>query len=113
MSEIIPILVVFGVLAFVVAVRRRQSGPRGLRPRPGHGAAFIAPPAANPPALRLLPLPGDIGLVAAREFRERVRGRVFRIGTLLVLVIVSAAIVIPTLIGSKGDHPAGRRRRDR
>ena len=102
MSDIIPILVVFGVLAFVIAVRRRQSGPRGLRPPPGHGAAFIAPPAANPPALRLLPLPGDIGLVAAREFRERVRGRIFRIGTLLVLVIVSAAIVIPTLIGSKG-----------
>ena len=36
-----------------------------------------------------------------REFRERTRGRVFRVGTLLVLAIVSAAIVIPTLLGSK------------
>ncbi len=58
-----------------LVVRDRGDGAaslvaRGLRPRPGHGAAFIAPPAANPPALRLLPLPGDIGLVAARELRD-------------------------------------------
>ncbi|HEV3211806.1 MAG TPA: ABC transporter permease [Acidimicrobiales bacterium] len=36
-------------------------------------------------------------LVAARELRERVRGRPFRIGTALILLAVAAAIVIPIL----------------
>jgi ABC-2 type transport system permease protein len=40
---------------------------------------------------------GDVALVAAREVRERVRGRVFRVGTLLILAGVAAAIIIPTL----------------
>ena len=40
---------------------------------------------------------GDIGLVAARELRERTRGRIYRIGTLLILAVVAAAIIIPTL----------------
>jgi ABC-2 type transport system permease protein len=40
---------------------------------------------------------GDVGTVAAREIRERVRGRIFRVGTLIMLAAVSAAIVIPTL----------------
>ena len=74
-------------------MRRFGRGPGASRPW------SRGPP--PPPALRLLPLPGEVGLVAAREFRERTRGRVFRVGTLLVLAIVSAAIVIPTLLGSK------------
>ena len=44
---------------------------------------------------------GDVGLVAAREVRERVRGRVFRIGTIVILVVVAAAIVIPTVHNSR------------
>ena len=51
--------------------------------------------------MRLLPLPGDVGLVAARELRERVRGRAFRIGTLLILAVIAAAIVIPAARGDK------------
>ncbi len=39
----------------------------------------------------------SVALVAAREIRERVRGRIFRVGTLIILVIVAAAIVIPSL----------------
>ncbi len=39
----------------------------------------------------------SIALVAAREVRERVRGKIFRVGTLIILAIVAAAIVIPTL----------------
>jgi ABC-2 type transport system permease protein len=46
---------------------------------------------------------GEVGLVAGREIKERVRGRIFRIGTLIILVAVAAAIVIPTLhSGSSG-----------
>jgi ABC-2 type transport system permease protein len=40
---------------------------------------------------------GDTGLVAMREIRERVRGRVFRVGTGLILLAVAAAIVIPAI----------------
>jgi len=42
-------------------------------------------------------LSSDVGLVAAREVRERVRGKIFRVGTLLILAVVAAAIVIPRL----------------
>jgi ABC-2 type transport system permease protein len=38
-----------------------------------------------------------VGLVASREVRERLRGRVFRVGTVLILAVVGAAIVIPAL----------------
>ena len=40
---------------------------------------------------------GEVGMVASREVRERVRSRIFRIGTLIILVAVAAAVVIPTL----------------
>lgn len=39
---------------------------------------------------------GETGLVAAREIRERLRGRFFRVVTLILLAVVGAAIVIPT-----------------
>ncbi len=57
---------------------------------------------------------GDVGIIAGREIRQRVRGRVFRVGTLLVLLAVAAAIIIPTLHRSGGgpDRTDGRRRRD-
>jgi len=32
-----------------------------------------------------------------REIRQRIRGRIFRAGTVLILIVVAAAIVIPTL----------------
>ena len=42
-------------------------------------------------------LGGDIGLVARREVRERVRGRTFRVGTAIILLAVAAAVTIPVL----------------
>ncbi len=44
---------------------------------------------------------GDVGLVALREIRERVRGRIFRVGTVIILLVVAAAIVIPVIHGGK------------
>jgi ABC-2 type transport system permease protein len=38
---------------------------------------------------------GDVGAIAAREINERVRGRIFKVGTLLILVVIALAIVIP------------------
>ena len=49
------------------------------------------------------PFASDIGIVAAREMRERFRGRIFRVGTLLILAVVAAAIVIPTLKSGKSQ----------
>lgn len=42
-----------------------------------------------------------VALVAAREIRQRVRGRVFRVATILILLGVGAAIVIPSLHHSR------------
>ncbi len=53
---------------------------------------------AAQPAVKL----GTAGLVAGREIRERIRGRAFRIATLIGVVAIIAAIVIPTFTsGSK------------
>ncbi|MHB8335142.1 MAG: ABC transporter permease [Acidimicrobiales bacterium] len=46
-------------------------------------------------------LSGDVALVMAREVRERFRGRVFKVTTLFVLLVVAAAIIIPVLRGGK------------
>jgi ABC-2 type transport system permease protein len=78
-----------GLIAAVAAVfvivrlwfrlrRRRATGQR--RARPGSW-----------------PVTGSVGLVASREMRERLRGRIFRVGTVLILALVAAAIVIPKL----------------
>jgi ABC-2 type transport system permease protein len=48
---------------------------------------------------------GDAGLVAQREIRERVRGRIFKVGTLLILLGVAAAIVIPKIHSSSTTSP--------
>jgi ABC-2 type transport system permease protein len=91
-ADVVPILLTVLVVLFVVYRRTRT----GTGNRPG----VVNPPAGpRVPVPHLLPLPGDIGLVAARELRERARGRAFRVGTLLVLVIVGAAIIIPALLG--------------
>ena len=51
---------------------------------------------------------GDVGLVALREIRERVRGRIFRVGTVIILLVVAAAIVIPVLhSGKAGPQEVG------
>ena len=46
---------------------------------------------------------GVVGLVAQREVRERIRGRVFQVGTGIILLVVIAAIVIPVLTRSKSE----------
>jgi ABC-2 type transport system permease protein len=48
---------------------------------------------------------GDVGLIARREITERIRGRILRVGTLIILIAVGAAIVIPTLHSGGGPTP--------
>jgi ABC-2 type transport system permease protein len=49
-------------------------------------------------------LGGDVGLVARREVRERVRGRTFRVGTAIILLAVAAGVTIPKLQGSQKNQ---------
>ena len=44
----------------------------------------------------------SVTLVAAREIRERTKTRMFKLGTVVILVVVGAAIVVPTL----NRHPS-------
>jgi ABC-2 type transport system permease protein len=55
---------------------------------------------------RLQSAGGVAGLVAGREVRERLRSRVFKIGTVIVLLVVAAAVLIPQI--RKGSHPQAR-----
>jgi ABC-2 type transport system permease protein len=75
---------VIGIVVALVAIRvwlRLRRKPRASVPSP----------------LWLGPLTGDIAMISAREIRERLRGRVLRIGTVIILGIIAAAIVIPVL----------------
>ena len=46
-----------------------------------------------------------VGLVARREILERVRGRIFRVGTIIILLAVGAAIVIPKIHSNQTTPP--------
>jgi ABC-2 type transport system permease protein len=98
--------IVLGAAVIVAAIRlglRRRS-----RGRAGDGIGGGSERGAGSPraALSGLRLPGGgllghTGLVAGREIRERLRGRVFRIVTLILFAAVAAAVVIPTLHSGK------------
>lgn len=71
--------------------------------RRGGGARRVVPAAVRGWSAHL----GDTGLVAAREVRERLRGRLFKVVTAILLVVIGAAIVIPAVRSSK---PSGATR---
>ena len=82
--------VLFGVLfllllAFRVWRHRRRA------------AGISSPHVARRTTNRAAGSPGPVRLVAAREIRERLHGRIFRVGTIIILLVVAGAIVIPVL----------------
>lgn len=92
----VPVIIAVAVLALIRAGLRRRG--RGPSPRTGLVAA----------RLRGGGLLGDTGLVAGREIRERVRGRVFRVVTVLLFGVVAAAVIIPALhAGTAGSSRVG------
>lgn len=111
--------VVIAALATVTIIRlglRRHRGVsdhRGVSERRGggdrHGGGNGRRSAS--PALHLmarlgrLQVLGDTGLVAAREIRERLRGRVFRVVTAVLFAVVTAAVVIPTINRASPKRP--------
>jgi ABC-2 type transport system permease protein len=95
----------------ILATRRKRRAGKDLGPDPADSQPVATPAARSATGSRRLTLQvlenalGDVGLVAGREIRERIRGRIFRIGTLVLLVAVAAAIVIPTLHRSSSSGP--------
>ena len=93
---IVGAVAVFAALRLTFRYRQRRANA-AASPAPN-----TADSAAKPPRRSLLvSLFGDVGLVAQREVRERIRGRVFQVGTAIILLVVVAAIVIPVLTKSK------------
>ena len=91
-------LIILGAAVIVVAIR---IGLRS-RSRTGGGGGAASPRTAVPALqLRGNGVLGHTGLVAGREIRERLRGRVFRIVTVIMFAAVAAAVVIPTLHSGK------------
>jgi ABC-2 type transport system permease protein len=92
---ILAVVVVFIAVRLTLRYRSRQTKMR---------AAATAAPTKTldvPRRSWLASLFGVLGLVAQREVRERIRSRVFQIGTAIILLVVVAAIVIPVLTKSK------------
>jgi ABC-2 type transport system permease protein len=85
MNAVPIILAAIAVVLLVSLGLRRKSRGRSLRP------------GGLTRGLRNRRLLGDTGLVAEREIRERVRGRVFGVVTLILFAVVAAAVVIPTI----------------
>jgi ABC-2 type transport system permease protein len=107
---LVPIVAAALVLRFGITKRRRRRGALSERTDDAtrsdarRATASTRTVTAGPPTqwrARVASAAGlsfgDVGMVAMREIRERVRGRIFRVGTLIILVVVGAAIVIPTL----------------
>lgn len=86
MSRFVPWLIVAGAIVLSVWRRRRRRAAAAQR-RLASFPDFLS---------------SDVSLIAAREIRQRVRGRLFRIVTLLLMLGVGAAIVVPAL--TKGGH---------
>ena len=103
-----PFIILAAVVVFVAV--RLTFRLRGRRARVVTAAPQAATQPTNasasdrPPRRSLLvSLFGDVGLVAQREMHERIRGRVFQVGTAIILLVVVAAIVIPVLTRSKSE----------
>jgi ABC-2 type transport system permease protein len=96
MRPFVPVVILAVALIFV-AVRLRQRG------RIGGIASLLARRSASDAAAERSPVLGAIGLVAAREVRQRLRGRIFRVATVLLLLGVAAAVVIPAATKGKSQ----------
>jgi ABC-2 type transport system permease protein len=105
------VLVVAGAV-LAIAIRRIRARRGGARPPLVVAFAWLRKHRRSGRRHVLL---GDTGLVAAREIRERLRGRVFRVVTAILFAVVAAAVVIPTIhsansapnrVGVVGASPA-------
>jgi ABC-2 type transport system permease protein len=84
----LPYIIVALGLALVVRFRLRRRRTGSPPPSPLRRLAAL---------IGRRKLFGDTGLVAWREIRERLRSRMFRVVTVVLLAVVAAAVVIPTI----------------
>jgi ABC-2 type transport system permease protein len=82
----VPIVIFVVAVVFIVRRARRGGGTKLRVPNLGRAAR------------------GSVGLVATREVTQRLRGRAFRIATIIMLLAIGAAIVIPTVGGNGTDR---------
>jgi ABC-2 type transport system permease protein len=96
------VLIVAAAVAIRLVIRRQRAASKSRRAdEPGDATDASTPKPARPAAgSRFDDALGDVGKVANREIRERVHGRIFQVGTAIILLIVIAAIVIPKLTAS-------------
>ncbi len=78
--------------AMVAGEEAESAGQATMSPA---SAAPVATTTSEPSSGRFEARFGDVGIVAMREITERLRGRIFRVGTIIMLLAVGAAIVIP------------------
>lgn len=93
-------LIIVAIAAVILAVRITMRLRRRNR---DHAAEAGAPPSVGH-GFGAAGITSDIGLVAAREIKERMRGRIFRVGTLIMLAVVAGAILIPKLTSSNNSN---------
>ncbi len=102
---LVPVVVAVVGLRIWLFVRRRRRRQQGSPSAPGRRAPGAGAAAGGSRIQAALDsVAGDVGLVARREIRERVRTRTFRIGTLIILLVVAAAVVIPVIRKGAQDH---------
>lgn len=103
----VKVLIALVIAGVVVPLRIARYRRRRAR-RTGAGAPATAP-AERPRTTRRSVLERvvsrDVALVASREVRERLRGRLFKVGTLVVLAVVAGAILIPRFTSGKATPP--------
>jgi ABC-2 type transport system permease protein len=99
----VPLIIIVAGAIRIAIFRRRRRGSLG-RSNPASGGATGSSASTVPrdrnQGFRSAELGsrfGAVGMIAMREITERVRSRFFRIGTVIVLLAVAAAIIIPTL----------------
>jgi ABC-2 type transport system permease protein len=102
------VIIVALALATVIRLARR----RRRRSKEGDKSSIARSPRAGSDDRRVF---GETGIVAGREIRERLRGRVFRGVTIVLFAVVAAAVAIPTIhsgsvttqkVGVVGTPPA-------
>ena len=103
----VKVLIALVIAGVVVPLRIARYRRRRAR-RTGAGAPATAPPERPRTARRSVlerVVSRDVALVASREVRERLRGRLFKVGTLVVLAVVAGAILIPRFTSGKATPP--------
>ncbi|HEX4163407.1 MAG TPA: ABC transporter permease [Acidimicrobiales bacterium] len=104
MRFVLVLVIVAVALGLRILVRQTQRNRRLATESDEHGVTPLEP-SPHRGGLAIGANLGGVGLVARREILERVRGRIFRVGTIIILLAVGAAIVIPKIHSSTTTPP--------